>query len=86
MLLTLYLMLALGFSYYVYEKLQNSGLSGDQLISMLPDNKTRMYLYNNPNTYRFLLITGIILLGLFWPITLIYVISHLDDIDKFGKL
>lgn len=84
--MAIYLLIAFAVSAYLLHILQNSGLSGDQFISMFPDDKTRMYLYNNPNTYRFLLITGIILLGLFWPITLIYVISHLDDIDKFGKL
>ena len=84
--MAIYLLIAFAVSAYLLHILQNSGLSGYQFISMFPDDKTRMYLYNNPNTYRFLLITGIILLGLFWPITLIYVISHLDDIDKFGKL
>ena len=84
--MAIYLLIAFAVSAYLLHILQNSGLSVDQFISIFPDDKTRMYLYNNPNTYRFLLITGIILLGLFWPITLIYVISHLDDIDKFGKL
>ena len=80
--MAIYLLIAFAVSAYLLHILQNSGLSVDQFISMFPDDKTRMYLYNNPNTYRFLLITGIILLGLFWPITLIYVISNLDDIDK----
>ena len=84
--MAIYLLIAFAVSAYLLHILQNSGLSVDQFISIFPDDKTRMYLYNNPNTYRFLLITGIILLGLFWPITLIYVINHLDDIDKFGKL
>lgn len=84
--MTIYLLIAFAVSAYLLYILQNSGLSGDQFISMFPDDETRMYLYDNPNSYRFLLVTGIILLGLFWPITLIYIISHLDDIDKFGKL
>lgn len=86
MLLTLYLMVSLGFSYYVYEKLQNSGLSGDQLISMLPDNDYKSKLYDNPNMWRWVLTTAIIVIGLIWPITLYKIIKDIDDIDKFGKL
>ena len=86
MLLTLYLMVGFCGSYYVYEQLQNSGLSGDQLISMLPDNDYKSKLYDNPNMWRWVLTTAIIVLGLIWPITLYKIIKDIDDIGKFGKL
>ena len=86
MLLTLYLTVAFCVSYYVYEKLQNSGLPGDQLISMLPDNDYKSNLYDNPNMWRWLLTTAIIVIGLIWPITLYKIINDIDDIDKFRKI
>ena len=86
MLLTLYLMVGFCVSYYVYEKLQNSGLSGDQLISMLPDNDYKSKLYDNPNMWRWVLTTAIIVIGLIWPITLYKIINDIDDIDKFRKI
>ena len=86
MLLTLYLTVAFCVSYYVYEKLQSSGLSGDQLISMLPDNDYKSKLYDNPNMWRWLLTTAIIVIGLIWPITLYKIINDIDDIDKFRKI
>ena len=46
--MAIYLLIAFAVSAYLLHILQNSGLSGDQFISMFPDDKTRMYLYNNP--------------------------------------
>lgn len=86
MLLILYLTIAFCISYYVYEKLQNSGLSGDQLIAMMPYNNTKSKLYDNPNIWKWLLTTSIIVVGLIWPITLFKIIKDIDDIDKFRKL
>lgn len=86
MLLTLYLIVAFCVSYYVYEKLQNSGLSGDQLIAMMSDNDSKLKLYDNPNMWKWLLTTAVIVVGLIWPITVFKIIKDIDDIDKFGKL
>ena len=53
---------------------------------MLPDNDYKSKLYDNPNMWRWLLTTAIIVIGLIWPITLYKIINDIDDIDKFRKI
>jgi hypothetical protein len=64
---------------WFYVTAVDDGITGDDIIAMLPGQKKRAYLYNHPNAFKLLLGMTLILIVLLWPIVLWKLMGSMDD-------
>lgn len=78
--LTIYLIIAFIVSMLTIQTMEGAGITGDHIIDSIEEENHRRLLNDNPNLYKWFMITALVILGLLWPLMLIYlIIEYLTD-------